>query len=52
MKNSLLLRPTDAAFIRLTVLLEQRIVEKTTAQAVDFLSTFHAHLEKALPFNN
>ncbi len=52
MKNSLLLRPTDAAFIRLSVPLEQRTIEQTTARAVDFFSAFHSHLEEALPFNN
>ena len=52
MKNSLLLRPTAAAFIRLTVPLGQRTVEQTTARAVDFLSTLHTHLEESLPFNN
>ena len=51
MKNSLLLRPTDAAFIRLSVPLEQRTIEQTTARAVDFFSTFHSHLKEALPFN-
>lgn len=52
MKNSLLLRPTDAAFIRLSIPLEQRTIEQTTALAVDFFSTFHAYLKEALPFNN
>jgi EpsI family protein len=52
MKNSLLLRPTDAAFIRLSVPLEQSTIEQTTARAVDFLSTFQIHLDVALPFNN
>ncbi len=52
MKNSLLLRPTDAAFIRLSVPLEQTTVEQATDRAVDFLNTFHGHLKEALPFNN
>ncbi len=52
MKNSLFLRPTDAAFIRLTVPIEQRSIEQTTAEAEDFLRIFYPRLERALPFHN
>ncbi len=52
MKNSLLLRPTDAAFIRLTVSFEHLSIEQATAQAVAFFRTFYPDIEKALPFGN
>lgn len=52
MKNSLLFRPTDAAFIRLTVPVERSNIEQTTARAVDFFTTFYPDLERALPFHN
>lgn len=52
MKNSLLLRPTDAVFIRLTVPIERESIEQVTERAVDFFNTFYPDMEKALPFNN
>lgn len=52
MMNSLFLRPTDAAFIRLTVPVTRGSMEQATAKAVNFLNTFSPSLESALPFSN
>ncbi len=52
MKNSLLLRPTDAAFVRLTVPIKGGTVEQATAKASDFLNAFYPGLERAFSFNN
>jgi len=53
MTNSLMLRPTDAAFIRLDLPVNHsETLETTTARAVNFLQAFHADIERALPFGN
>jgi len=51
-KNSLLLRPTDAAFIRLTLPIEQGDLEAASKRAADFLATFYSGMNRALPFGN
>jgi EpsI family protein len=50
MKNSLLLRPTDAAFIRLTIPTELNKLDQATAKAVAFFNTFYPDIKQALPF--
>ncbi len=52
MKNSLLLRPTDAAFIRLTLPIERGGLEEATARAIAFFDTFHGAIAQSLPFGN
>lgn len=52
MKNSLLLQPTDAAFVRLTVPIEDGDTEAATAEAIEFFEAFYADLERALPFGD
>ncbi len=53
MKNSLSLRPTDAAIIRLTIpITPGQTIEEATARATDYFSTFYRSIEKALPFSN
>lgn len=52
MKNSMLLRPTDAAIVRLTV--PVNIGEdfgSATKRALEFFDTFHPTVMKALPFS-
>ena len=50
-RNSLLLRPTDAAFVRFTIPLEAGdTIEGVTAKAATFLTTFHGPIMQALPF--
>lgn len=48
-KNSLLLKPTDAAIIRFTFDVTDGI-EQTTAQAVDIIKNFYPYIERSLPF--
>ncbi len=51
MKNSLLLRPTDAAIIRLTLAISPGDnLESTTARAVEYLNVFFPSISGALPF--
>ena len=51
MKNSLLLRPTDAAIVRLTVPLNVgEDFDSATKRALDCLDTFHPTIMKSLPF--
>ena len=51
MRNSLLLRPTDAAFVRLTLpVAPGESIEAASQKAVAFLRTFHPYIEAALPF--
>lgn len=51
MVNSLLLRPTDAAMIRLNLPLgPQESVEDATSKAVAYLNDFYPSIEAALPF--
>lgn len=51
MQNSLLLRPTDAAIIRLTVPMERGAsLEKTTEAALTFLREFAPAISTSLPF--
>jgi len=52
MKNSLLLRPTDAAFIRLTLPLGEGGLPEATEKAVRFFDTFYMSIERSLPFGN
>ncbi|MDH3892893.1 MAG: EpsI family protein [candidate division Zixibacteria bacterium] len=50
--NSLLLRPTDAAFVRLTLPLLNGDLEAADRVAVEFLRQLHPHITQALPFHN
>lgn len=50
--NSIMLRPTDAAFVRLTVPLLNGDFEVADREAVEFLKRFHPHIMEALPFHN
>lgn len=51
MKNSLLLRPTDAAIVRLTTpFLPGENMAAATARGVAFMTTFYSSVEEALPF--
>jgi len=53
MKNSLLLRPSDAAFIRLNLPMPPGgDVDAATRQAIAWLEAFYPSVEKALPFAN
>lgn len=53
MKNSLLLRPTDAAIVRLTMPFEHKEdITEATKRANQYISNFHASIEEALPFQN
>ncbi len=50
--NSLMLRPTDAAFIRLTVPVLNDDFAAADARAVAFLRRFHDPILESLPFDN
>ncbi|MBU0983320.1 MAG: EpsI family protein [candidate division Zixibacteria bacterium] len=51
MKNSLLFRPTDAAFIRLSLPRKyNETVEECTERAVRYLKTAYPYVQRALPF--
>jgi len=52
MKNSILLRPTDAAFVRLTVPVLDGDIDLATKAAINFFATFHQSIQSALPFHN
>ncbi|MDZ4723249.1 MAG: EpsI family protein [candidate division Zixibacteria bacterium] len=53
MKNSLFLKPTDAAIVRLTVPLERNdSIEKATERATAYFANFYPSIEKALPFGD
>ncbi len=52
MKNALLLRPTDAAFVRLTVPVPaDGDIDAATERALSYLTAFHPHIVNALPFS-
>ena len=52
-RNSLLLRPTDAAFVRYTVPIEPgESIKGVTAEAMDFLTAFQPAIMQALPFSS
>lgn len=52
MKNSLLLRPTDAAIVRLTVPVNiGEDFQSATKRALEYFDTFHPTVMKALPFS-
>ena len=52
-KNSVMLRPTDAAFVRLNVALEpNETIESATKRAMDFLTVFYQPIERSLPFTS
>lgn len=51
-KSALLLRPTDAAFIRLTLPVIDNDVEATTKVAVEFFRRYYPAITQALPFGN
>ncbi|MBI5267707.1 MAG: EpsI family protein [candidate division Zixibacteria bacterium] len=52
-KNAMLLRPTDAAFVRLNITLEpNESAESATRRALDFLNVFYQPVEHALPFSS
>ncbi len=50
MKNSLMLQPTDASFIRLTLEIENGDAEQATNRAIEFFNNFYPSIEQALPF--
>jgi EpsI family protein len=51
MKNSLVLRPTDAAIIRLTLAIEPgENIDAATARAVEYFNVFMPSITEALPF--
>lgn len=50
--NSLFLRPTDAAFVRLTVPLLDGDLESADREAIEFLQQLHPYIMEALPFDN
>ncbi len=50
--NSLLFRPTDAAFVRLTLPLANDDLEAAGTKAIRFLNSFYPYLMEALPFDN
>ena len=51
MRNSLLLRPTDAAIIRLTLpIAPGETVKAATGQAIKYFETFYPSIEASLPF--
>ena len=53
MKNSLLLRPTDAAIVRLTLSIAPgENIEATTARATRFLDYYLDAINRALPFQD
>lgn len=52
MKNSLLLRPTDAAFVRLTIPVRGGDVADAQARGKRFLRRWLVDLERALPFDS
>ncbi|MEW6050219.1 MAG: exosortase C-terminal domain/associated protein EpsI [Candidatus Zixiibacteriota bacterium] len=53
MKNSLLLRPTDAAIVRLTTpFLPGEKLADATARGVVYLDVFYPAIERALPFGD
>lgn len=53
MKNSLLFRPTDAAFIRVNLpLSDSDDIDAVTARATAFLGSFYPAIERSLPFAN
>ncbi|MEK7775588.1 MAG: exosortase C-terminal domain/associated protein EpsI [Candidatus Zixiibacteriota bacterium] len=52
MKNSILLRPTDAAFVRLTVPVLDGDINSATKAAINFFATFRQSIQNALPFHN
>ena len=49
-KSSLLMRPTDAAMVRVTVPVEDGDYGQATQRALDFLAVMEPHLREALPF--
>lgn len=49
-KNALLMRPTDAAIVRLTIDASDGDFEKATRNGIDFLDVFHPFIELSLPF--
>ncbi|MFQ5499397.1 MAG: exosortase C-terminal domain/associated protein EpsI [Candidatus Zixiibacteriota bacterium] len=51
-KNSLLLRPTDASFVRLTFPVAGGNMEAATERAVAFMQTAYPSIVQALPFQN
>jgi len=51
MKNSLMLQPTDAAFIRLTLQIDNGDVEQATNRAIEFFDNFYSDIKQGLPFN-
>ncbi|HUV30609.1 MAG TPA: EpsI family protein [Acidobacteriota bacterium] len=51
MVNSLLLRPTDVAFVRVNLPIgSDETIDNTADRAVRYLQTFYLDLERALPF--
>jgi len=48
--NSLAFVPTDAAFVRLNIPVQNGDIDYTTKLAVEFFNIFFVDIEKALPF--
>ncbi|MBD3331544.1 EpsI family protein, partial [candidate division GN15 bacterium] len=49
-KNSLLMQPTDAAFVRITVAANNGDLKAANEAGVEFIQTFHDDIMAALPF--
>lgn len=52
MKNSLLFNPTDAAFVRVTMPIENGNVDQARQYAFAFIGQFYGSIQRALPFYN
>lgn len=48
--NSLLLRPTDAAFVRITIPIEGHDMKTADQRAIRFIQQFYQPINRALPF--
>jgi EpsI family protein len=49
-KNSLLMQPTDAAFVRITVAANDGDLKAANEAGIEFIQTFHDDIMAALPF--
>ena len=50
MKNSLLFNPTDAAFVRITMPIENGDINRAREYAFAFIQQFYDDIQNALPF--
>lgn len=51
-KNAMTMRPTDAAFVRLTIPLVDNDIEGTTKTVIDYFSYYYPSIRESLPFRN